>query len=273
VGVIDSGLGQHSALAHANNLGAIVNCQRDPKGGADARGHGTHVCGGIGGRPLQSTEFGGTAPGVDLSALRVFGDDGSAHQADIALALYVMAHEQGCHLVNLSLGTTQRSDLVADAISDARQAGCLTLCATGNGDDAVEYPAALDDSVAVGAVGIDGWGPVGSLAASRKPDDPARMATPWFIGKFSSHGPEVNAVAAGVGIIATVPGDQYAGYSGTSMAAPQLTALLAAALGGHTALNESGSARSEAMLRVLQQHLTDMGLSSDLQGQGRMVVG
>lgn len=271
IGVIDSGLGQHPALSAVQNLGSIVDCRLDPDGGQDIRGHGTHVCGAIAARPDSPTKYGGLAPGATVRSLRVFGDSGSAHQADIALALHYMAHDQHCHLVNLSLGTTERSELVADAVADARQAGCLTICAAGNGNDAVEYPAALPDTVAVAALGIDGWGPAGSLVAHRKPDDPACCADSWFIANFSSHGPEVDAAAPGVGIIATVPGGQYAAYSGTSMAAPQLTGLLAAALAGQPELLAAAdSTRIEAMEKVLNGLLHDLGLAAELQGKGRI---
>ena len=271
IGVIDSGLGQHPALSTVQNLGAIVDCRLDTDGGQDARGHGTHVCGAIAARPLHASEYGGLAPGASVCSVRVFGESGSAHQADIALALHYMAHDQHCHLVNLSLGTTERSELIADAVADARQAGCLTICAAGNGNDTVEYPAALPDTIAVAALGIEGWGPANSLVAHRKPDDPARWARPWFIANFCCHGPEVNAAAAGVGIIATVPGGQYAAYSGTSMAAPQLTGLLAAALAEQPEhLAATNSTRIEAMEKVLDGLLHDLGLAADLQGGGRI---
>lgn len=272
IGVIDSGLGQHPALSAVQNLGAIVDCRLDPNGGQDIRGHGTHVCGAIAARPDDPNEYGGLAPGASVCSLRVFGESGSAHQADIALALHFMAHDQHCHLVNLSLGTTERSELVADAIADARQAGCLTICAAGNGNDAVEYPAALSDSVAVAALGIDGWGPAGSLVAHRRPDDPACCARPWFIANFSCHGAEVDAAAPGVGIIATVPGGQYAAYSGTSMAAPQLTGLLAVALARQSEPlpAEADSARTEAMEKLLYGLLHDLGLAAERQGKGRI---
>jgi|GEM_PF-2826517 len=270
IGVIDSGLGAHSALGGIHDLGSLIDCTQDPDGGQDARGHGTHVCGAIAARPDSTGQFGGTAPAAAVYSIRVVGNSGSAHQADIALAIHQLVHEQRCHLINLSLGTTQRSELVADAVRDARATGCLVISASGNGNDAVEYPAALQECVAVGALGLDGWGPSGSLAAHRRPDSASRRAKPWFIANFSSHGPGLNAVAAGVGIISTVPGNHYAAYSGTSMAAPQLTGLLAAALHQHPILKASGVARSSGMAQLLDQYLVDLGLDRTLQGMGRI---
>lgn len=274
VGVIDTGLGTHPALVHIADLGAIVDSRHDPDAGTDQRGHGTHVCGALGARITDPAGYGGLAPGAAIDSVRVFGDSDSAHQGDIALALYLLGHQRGCHLVNLSLGTAECSQLVADAIADAYAHGCLTLCAAGNTNCEVEYPAALDEAVAVTALGRLDWGPPGSLAEHRIPEEPARRADPLYIADFCCHGAAIDATAPGVGIISTVPGGYYAAYGGTSMAAPQVTGVLAVALAedpDYTGLHADES-RARHARKVLNGLCRDLGLAPIYQGRGRVAV-
>ncbi|NKI36534.1 S8 family serine peptidase [Wenzhouxiangella sp. XN79A] len=271
VGVVDSGLGHHPALAHANNLGAFLDGAHRADGGDD-RGHGTHVAGAIGARPTCAEEYAGLAPGARIDSIRVFGPDGSAHQADIARALDVLVHDRGCHLVNLSLGTASRSELVADALLDAVQAGTLVICAAGNTAGPVEYPAALAEAVAVTALGRLDQAPAGTLAAHRIPNDARLRADPVFIANFSCHGESIDVAGPGVGIISTVPGGGWAAYGGTSMAAPQVTGALAALLADDPdypglPADATRSARARA---VLVEHSRDLGLDPIYQGHGHL---
>ncbi|MDX1626280.1 MAG: S8 family serine peptidase, partial [Wenzhouxiangellaceae bacterium] len=272
IGVIDSGIGAHPALAHVADLGAIVDCVALPDHGHDDRGHGTHVCGAIGARIDDERHHGGLAPASNLVSLRVFGDDGSAHQADIALALHAMAHEHDRQLVNLSLGAAQRSQLVADAVADADAHGCLVACAVGNTRGSVEYPAALGATIAVTAYGRLGCAPPGSLAEHRRPADGTWRADPYFIAEFCCHGPGIDLAAPGVGIISTVPGGGWAAYGGTSMAAPQFTGCLAARLATDPRYpaDQRSKERSAHARRIALRHCFDLGLAGDLQGRGRL---
>ena len=271
VGVVDSGLGHHPALAHVNNLGAFLDGAHRADGGDD-RGHGTHVAGAIGARPAGGGDYAGLAPGARIDSFRVFGPDGSAHQADIARALDVLVHDRGCHLVNLSLGTVSRSELVTDALLDAVQSGALVICAAGNTAGPVEYPAALEDAVAVTALGRIDQAPAGPLSAHRIPDDARLRADPVFIANFSCHGDSIDVSGPGVGIISTVPGGGWAAYGGTSMAAPQVTGALAGLLADdadYTAL-PADATRTARARQVLVDHSRDLGLDRVYQGHGHL---
>lgn len=271
VGVVDSGLGHHPALAHANNLGAFLDGAHRADGGDD-RGHGTHVAGAIGARPTTDTDYAGLAPGARIDTFRVFGPDGSAHQADIARALDVLVHDRGCHLVNLSLGTASRSEIVADALIDAVDHGTLVICAAGNTSGPVEYPAALEEAVAVTALGRLDQAPAGTLSAHRIPDDARLRADPVFIANFSCHGESVDVAGPGVGIISTVPGGGWAAFGGTSMAAPQVTGALAALLADDASYEalEATRVRSVRARRILVEHSRDLGLDRTYQGSGHL---
>ncbi len=271
IGVVDSGLGHHPALAHANNLGAFLDGAHRPDGGDD-RGHGTHVAGAIGARPTADTDYAGLAPGARLDCFRVFGPDGSAHQADIARALDVLVHDRGCHLINLSLGTVSRSELVSDALLDAVQSGTLVICAAGNTAGPVEYPAALEEAVAVTALGRLDQAPAGTLSAHRIPSETRLRADPVFIANFSCHGDAIDVAGPGVGIISTVPGGGWAAYGGTSMAAPQVTGALAGLLAedaDYRAL-PADATRTTRAGQVLIDHSRDLGIDRAYQGHGHL---
>lgn len=271
VGIIDTGLGSHAALAHVTDLGSLIDGEHTPPTREDPRGHGTHVAGLIAARPHNPQDFGGMAAGADVYSLRVFGDGGGAHQGDIALALEALAVERGCHLVNLSLGCEQRSEIERDALVDAATHGCLIISAAGNTGGALEYPAAFEEAVAVTAVGREGCAPEGTLAAHRRPAAGDRFGSDGFyLANFCCTGDGVEVTAPGVGIISTVPDDGWAAYGGTSMAAPLVAGRLAARLADHSDYrHQAGNEQRSQMARQqLRSICCDLGLAHDLQGHG-----
>lgn len=65
------------------------------------------------------------------------------------------AIEQDVDIINISFGTTVDSEEIHAAIRRAYDAGILIVAAAGN-NGVVEYPAAYDEVVAVGAVDAKG---------------------------------------------------------------------------------------------------------------------
>lgn len=103
----------------------------------------------------------------------------------------------------MSFGLDEYSEALEQAVHDAKEAGILVVAAAGNtGDGGVQYPAAYEDVVAVGAV--DQYGTV---------ED------------YSAKGQELEIVAPGELIRTTgfIGSEEVA--SGTSLAAPQVTAV------------------------------------------------
>ena len=98
VGIADTGMGPHPYLEHVLGLGAIADGKdsRLPAATADKRGHGTHVAGLIGARPVDgSGDYAGVAQGAEIAAIRVFGADGGAHQGDVAEASRHLLRPEG----------------------------------------------------------------------------------------------------------------------------------------------------------------------------------
>ncbi|KAI9271331.1 peptidase S8/S53 domain-containing protein [Sporodiniella umbellata] len=100
-------------------------------------GHGTHVAGIIAANDKKLAciiiNFTGISPQVTLGAWRIFGCDGSTSN-DLVIKALISAHEAGCDVINLSLGTPSNwaddpTSLVANRISES---GSIVVAAAGN---------------------------------------------------------------------------------------------------------------------------------------------
>lgn len=277
VGVIDSGCGPHPYLSHVTDAGAFLDGVEHPNQGADVDSHGTHVCGTIGARPDPgSNNYGGIAPGVDLICARVFPPDRGADQGDISNAIDALSKTHQVDLINMSVGADQGSEIARDAIIDALERGTLCICAAGNSAGPVEYPAAFAETVAVAAIGLEGWGPEGTLTAGRYPQETEKYGNDnFYLSNFSCFGDTIDCCAPGVGIIATVPErhgltEPSGVMDGTSMASPVVCGALAAILAADQAYLSMprNVARSEQARAILRARCRDLRLAARYQGRG-----
>ena len=276
VGVADTGVGPHAELAHVRDIGAFVDGDEHPHSGADIEAHGTHVCGIIGARPTSANRFGGIAPGVRLFSARVFQPARAANQADIANSIDSLSRDHKADLINLSLGAPMGSEIVRDAIIDAAERGTLCVCAAANSNGEVEFPAAFPETLGISALGLEGWGPPGSIAAQRLPTELERFGqNNLYHANFSCFGPEISGSAPGVGIVSTVPERlnmrmPYASMGGTSMASPAACAALAAILADDSQYRNlpRRDVRTEHAKMLFQQSCRDIGLHQQFQGYG-----
>ncbi len=183
----------------------------------DRNGHGTHVAGTIAAL-LDGNGVAGVSPAVKLYAIKVLNDYGGGYISDIAYGIYYAVlgpdgeagTEDDADVLSMSLGGPSDDELLRDATYWAYQQGAIIVAAAGNegdGDpstDEVAYPARYPWVIAVAAVDSNGVSP-----------------------EWSSEGPEVDVAAPGVDILSTYPGDQYATLSGTSMATPHVSGVVA----------------------------------------------
>lgn len=280
VGIADTGVGPHPYLTHIRNLGSIINGIHDSSisSGSDVESHGTHVNGLIGARPADgSGGYAGIAEGAEIMSLRVFTANGGANQGDIAEAIDTLAETEAADIINLSLGGVLPSNIEQDAIRAALENGALCIVSAGNGyNQPVMYPAAYPEAVAVSAVGLLGTAPAGTIAANSVPSKPDQFTTTGFyLGNFSNIGPQIACTAPGVGIISTVPAQKsgdapYADMTGTSLAAPIVSAALATLLSktpSYLALPRDTS-RAQYAARILVSSLQPLGLNPIYTGGG-----
>ncbi|MGC9000140.1 S8 family peptidase [Caldisericum sp.] len=122
----------------------------------DDNGHGTHVCGTI----AQSTNNGIGCAGIAYEAtilpIKVLDSSGSGTYDAIANGI-IWAADHGARVINMSLGGSQGSTTLYNAIKYAYNKGVVIVCAAGNdGRPLVSYPAAYTECIAVGATRFDG---------------------------------------------------------------------------------------------------------------------
>ncbi len=283
IGLVDTGVGPHPYLAHVKGMGALVDgdAAMSAEAALDARGHGTHVAGLIGARPVaDSGDFAGGAPGAEMAAIRVFSETGGGNQGDIAEAIDILAVDFEADLINLSFGAAEPSAIERDAIAAALEVGCLSVASAGNQNGApVFFPAAYPETLAVTALGLVGAAPAGSLSAASMPAQAGFYAQGgYFVANFANLGHELSCAAPGVGIISTVPGRPetvapYAEMSGTSMAAPMATAALASLLSAdpHYRDQPRGPARIARAAAVIASRLAWIGLPPAMAGHGVLI--
>jgi subtilisin len=174
----------------------------------DRNGHGTHVAGIIAG---ENNGFGvtGIAYNAKIMPIKVLNDDGSGSYTSIANGIYyAVAH--GANVINLSLGGAYPNSTIEQAIEYASSKNVTVVMAAGNdGKSSPGYPARYADrwGIAVGAV-----------------DKNKNMAD---FSNRAGQNPLAYVTAPGVKVYSTIPGNQYASYSGTSMAAPYVAGVVA----------------------------------------------
>lgn len=213
----------------------------------DKHGHGTHVAGTV---AALNNNLGvvGVAPSADLYAVKVLTDSGSGSTSAIIAGIdWVInnAVSKNIRIINMSLGSSVYSQTFKNACDKAFQHGILVVSSAGNsGNDAgtgdtVGYPAKYPSVVAVAASDIDDQRAI-----------------------FSSTGPDVELMAPGVSVLSTLPGDQYATYSGTSMASPHVAGVAALVWAADTNLTNAD------VRAILNANTEDLKLPTNHQGNG-----
>jgi subtilisin family serine protease len=249
--VIDTGVDHtHPELLYRVILGKdFVNNDNGPM---DDHGHGTHVAGIITAKQNNKQGMAGVSTGKVI-AVKALSAQGYGTSYDVAQSIYYCANRSDAAVINLSLGGGY-SQMMFEATDYAvNTKGKLLVASAGNaGSTAYNYPAAFSVNfpnqvlsvAASGAwVGYD-WDEDGEI------DD-------WGIDNYckadySNYGEWVDIAAPGTSIYSTVPwkkpyymsGGWYSsGYeylSGTSMAAPFVSAVAARAWGYIPSLTNIG---------------------------------
>ncbi|MBI3955460.1 peptidase S8 [Candidatus Gottesmanbacteria bacterium] len=207
VAVVDSGIDS----AHEDLAGKITNIKNctDSITADDLFGHGTHVAGIISANTNNNIGVAGVGYDISLMNAKALSDNGSGYYSWIADCLTWSA-DQGASVINMSLGGTDASQMLEEAINYARAKGVIVVAAAGNSNsNGLFYPAAYSQVI--------------SVAASDINDEKAQ---------FSNFGNWVDVAAPGVSILSTFPMHSnyfkiknYGYLSGTSMAAPYVSGL------------------------------------------------
>jgi subtilisin len=212
VAVLDTGIWPHDDLK-GNLIGGISFVPNE--NWVDVQGHGTHVAGTIA-AALNGFGVVGVAPSAYVFAMKVLANNGQGNWSWLMQALYRLRQTYGClfDVANMSLGGSAAPAALEDYVNFASQNTLLVAAAGNHAPSApqkpVGFPARYDRCLAVSA--IDSTNTIAS---------------------FSARGPEVDICAPGVGVVSTVPNNNYASFSGTSMASPHVAGVAALVRGTH----------------------------------------
>ncbi|MBI2065168.1 MAG: S8 family serine peptidase [Candidatus Yanofskybacteria bacterium] len=227
--ILDTGYNyNHPELSSSYGGGKdFINNDADPmddhSGGVGSPGHGSHVAGiitadGIDGRSK------GVAPQTKIIAGKVLNSQGQGQFSSIVTAIYwavngpdnVFGTTDDFHpdAINLSVGggayanfcdnNDATSQAMAQAIQYARSHGTIVVVSAGNNSSGVSMPGCIDSSFTVGAVDSNNT-----------------------VAGFSGRGNGVDITAPGVNIYSSLLGSNYGIKSGTSMATPIVSGIIA----------------------------------------------
>jgi serine protease AprX len=273
VAVIDSGIvGWHDDLARVDSGRALVgqrvaayaDLTETSNGVADTYGHGTHVAGIITGSGYDSDgEYAGVAPGAHLLVFKVLDGEGRGHVSDVIRAIDAAVANRARYnlrVINLSIGApvleSYETDPLTLAARRAVEAGLVVVAAAGNfgknANDEIQYGGVTAPGNAPWVLTVGAYSHMGTLDPS---DD--------RVAGYSSRGPTAfdfaakpDLVAAGTRIVSLNdegsalaerrPEDLVAGtrgsafpyltLSGTSMAAPAVSGVVARMLEANPSL-------------------------------------
>ncbi|GHI01209.1 S8 family peptidase [Neobacillus kokaensis] len=202
IAVVDTGVDNTLADFEEETISSegydFVNRDNDPY---DDEGHGTHVAGIIAAAADNNYSIAGINPKAKILPVKVLDASGSGDSDQIALGIkYAVDH--GAKVINLSLGGG-KSRVIEDMLKYAASKNVTVVAASGNdGSMQVSHPASSDRAIAVGAT--------------------SRLD---IVSDYSNYGEGLDLVAPGTEIPSLLPNGNVTFLSGTSMAAPHVSAV------------------------------------------------
>lgn len=192
IGILDTGLSPHFDLS------------KDALLKNDQNGHGTHVAGIINAIQRNKVGIEGISPNSNIKVYKVLDQDNSGSIMDLIAAL-IQAKRDNCHILNMSLGTYQNSKILYNIITKLSKQNILMIAAAGNDHTSKPtLPASHPTVIGVGS-----------------------YSNPIQLSSFSNFGENSTITLPGENILSTHLNNKIVALSGTSMAAPLLTGLMA----------------------------------------------
>jgi thermitase len=210
----------------------------------DVYGHGTHVAGIAAAITNNGIGVAGLGYSSSIMNVKVLGDDGVGYWSWVAQGI-IWAADHGAQIINLSLGGSDTSSTLEDAINYAWNKGVVVIAAAGNnGNSSSFYPAYYPNCIAVAAT------------------DANDALAPW-----SNRGDWVDVAAPGVSVYSTMTNGGYWYMSGTSMASPHVAGLAALVFTTVSDTNGDGKLNDEVRSRI-EATCDDIGVTGI--GHGRI---
>ena len=195
VGVVDTGSYPHPDLRSNLLAGKDLVAGQDGDGHSDQNGHGTNMAAVIAAHGRGNSGILGIAPDAKILPVKTANSEKDASGDDLGKGID-WAAKNGAKVINVSGGSGPTFE-IEDAVANALDSDVVVVAAVGNAPESVviDYPAAIDGVLVVGAVGRNG-----------------RHAA------FSLDDPRVQICAPGEDITTAEPKSKYVDSNGTSPA-------------------------------------------------------
>lgn len=200
VAVLDSGIDTDHEMFEGRLINTFFNCSLSGQANSceDDYGHGTHVAGIIVDNTLDN---------VKIKPYKVLNSEGKGSLSSIAIAVD-LAVAEGADVINMSLTAEGESKTMTESIDKAVGDGVNVVVAAGNsGIDLTRKtftPACVESAITVSAVNKS-----------------------HNLSSYSNYNGPIDIAAPGDNILSAYLNNTYKTMSGTSMAAPQVSAALA----------------------------------------------
>lgn len=284
VAVLDTGVYPHPDLITGKNrIIAFYDVLNGRKYPYDDNGHGTHVCGIIGGNGYESQgEYVGVAPKCNIIGVKVLNHKGNGNVSDVLAGLqWVVDNKEkyNIRVVNISVGTTSNESIdensaLVKGVNAVWDEGIIVVVAAGNNGPkpkSISTPGISRKVITVGASDDDI--PV-DLAGSKTKDYSGRGPTRACIKKPDIVAPGSNIVSCNVNrsrgnfslFGSKKESQMYTVKSGTSMATPIVSGAVALLLSKYPEMTTQ-----EVKLRF-KNSATDLGQPWNKQGWGLLNI-
>ncbi len=207
----------------------------------DEYGHGCAIAGIIAANVDDGTGMAGVAPNAMIMPLRVLDAKGVGTYSNVAAAI-VYAADHGAQVINLSVGGSNSSTTLENAINYAVAKNITVVAAAGNSGGNILYPAAYTPVISVGSV-----------------DSNLQRSS------FSSYLPQLDTLAPGSNILTTALNQGYQPESGTSFAAAEVSGVVALNIAAGNSLVFDGSVLTFGQHEQIAAQPTPSGTFTPLQ--------
>ncbi len=220
---------------YIDDIHGINTLVRDANGNATmntmaSHWHGTHVAGTIAATQNNGIGIAGVASNVKIMAIRTVPDDSDELDSHIVEG-FLYAAKMGAKVINCSFGkkVNEGGMVVRDTINTISKKGVLVVISAGNdsmgpfswanNDVSPKYPASFDSE--------------NTLVI-------ASTTSSGGFSSFSNIGPKtVDVASPGSNVYSTINGNKYSMASGTSMAAPNASGVVAMVMGYYPTLKNT----------------------------------
>lgn len=243
IGVIDTGCFIEHKFIKDNILCGKNFTSSNSEDFTDKNNHGTFCIGEI----VQ------IAPKCQVVVAKALDDKGNGGY-DSILNAFNYCIEQNCHVISMSLGGTDGSENLHNAIKLANERGIIVCVSAGNSGDGVDstdefsYPGAYEEVVNVGAINED-----------------------KSIAKYSNSNKWVDVCAVGTNITSTYLDNKWCQSSGTSMATPQVSSICLLLREKFIKEWEREPSEDELYSQLIK-NTVDLKISKRFQGNGMVYI-